>query len=191
MRGNRIPKRAVGALLLAAALLLVAASSAVAAPAASDPGLPIAKGAACLPGTWSLNLPNSPAGLQGASTTSTGSVTLQFGPGRQLLQTYASTISSGQPGPNGTYLQTQEDTTGTIAARWTATARKVTLTNERNDTKSVTTVAVDNRVSDPATEQPAPETFPAKRQTVAYRCSRDTLRLASSGGIAQGYTRTG
>jgi hypothetical protein len=188
VRGNRIPKRALAVLVVAAALLTAAAPSAV---AASDPGLPIAKGAACLPGTWSLDLPNSPAGLQGASTTSTGSVTLQFGPRRQLLQTYASTISTGQPGPNGTYLQTQQVTTGTIAARWTATARKVTLTNVRNDTKSVSTVAVDDRVSDPATEQPAPESFPAKRQTLAYRCSGGTLRLASSGGIAQGYTRTG
>ena len=118
-------------------------------------------------------------------------MTLQLGPGRQFLQTFASTISTGQPGPNGTYLQTQQDTTGTVTARWTATARKLTLTQVRNDTTSVSRVAIDDRVSEPSTEQPAPETLKAKRQTVAYRCSGDTLRLASTGGLTQGYTRTG
>ena len=187
MHGKRIPRRAIGAVVLAAALLLAAAPAA----GAADPVAPIAKGAACLPGTWSLNLPNSPAGLQGNSTTSTGSVTLQLGPGRNFLQTFASTISTGQPGPNGTYLQTQQDTTGTVTARWTATARTLRLTQVRNDTTSVSRVAIDDRVSEPSTEQPAPETFRAKRQTVAYRCSGDTLRLQSTGGLSQGYARTG
>ena len=190
MRGNLIPKQAARSALLAVALLLVAAPAAGAAVPA-DQVVPIAKGAACLPGTWSLNLINSPAGLQGNSTTSDGSVTLQLGPGRQFLQTYASTVSTGQPGPNGTYLRTQQDTTGTVTARWTATARTMTLTRVRNDTTSVSRVAVDDRVSDPSTEQPAPDTFPAKRQTLAYRCSGSSLRLATVGGIAQGYTRTG
>jgi hypothetical protein len=174
-------------LVLALLLLLLA----VPAAGAADPVLPIAKGAACLPGTWSLNLPNSPAGLQGNSTTSEGSVTLQLGPGRQFLQTYASTLSTGQPGPNGTYLQTQQDTTGTVTGRWTATTRKIALSKVHNDTTSVSKVAVDDRVSDPSTERPAPGTFPAKGQSLAYRCSGDTLRLATTGGIAQGYTRTG
>lgn len=174
-------------MVFAAALLLAVAPAA----GAAGPVVPIAKGAACLPGTWSLNLPNSPAGLQGNSTTSSGSVTLQLGPGRQFLQTYASVVATGQPGPNGTYLQTEQETTGTVTARWTATAHKLALTNVRNDTKSVSKVAIDERVSEPATEQPAPETFKAKRQTVGYRCSGDTLRLASTGGLSQGYTRTG
>jgi len=191
VRGNGIRKRAARLAMLTSSLVLALLLLAAPVAGAADPVLPVAKGAACLPGTWSLNLPNSPAGLQGSSTTSDGSVTLQLGPGRQFLQTYASTVSTGQPGPNGTYLRTQQDTTGTVTARWTATARKMTLTQVRNDTTSVSRVAVDDRVSDPSTEQPAPDTFPAKRQSLAYRCSGTTLRLATAGGIAQGYTRTG
>jgi hypothetical protein len=174
-------------------MLAVVASALVVAPVAgaAGPRGPIAKGASCLPGTWSLNLPNSPAGLSGASTTSEGSVTIQFGPGRQFLQTYASAISTGQPGPGGTYLQTRQETSGTIAASWTATVKKLNLAHVKNDTTSVSTVSIDERTSDPQTEKPAPETFPAKRQSVPYRCSGDTLRLEVVRGLAQGYTRTG
>jgi len=191
VRGNQIRKRAARLAMVTGALVPALLLLAVPVAGAADPVLPVPKGAVCLPGTWSLNLPNSPAGLQGSSTTSEGSVTLQLGPGRQFLQTYASTMATGQPGPNGTYLRTQQDTTGTITARWTATARKITLTRVRNDTKSVSQVAIDDRVTDPSTDQPAPDTFPAKRQSLSYRCSGDTLRLVTTGGIAQGYTRTG
>jgi hypothetical protein len=181
------------AILTATAVLAMCTPALVAAPgaAAAGPGVPLTKGAVCLPGTWSLNLPNSPAGLSGATTTSEGAVTIKFGPGHQFLQTYASAISTGQPGPGGTYLQTRQEVTGTISATWKATVRKLTLTHVRNDTTSVSTVSIDDRTSDPATEKPAPETFAPKRQTVSYRCSGDTLRLDTLGGIAQGYTRTG
>lgn len=161
------------------------------ATAAAGPGVPIAKGAACLPGTWTQNLVNSPAGMSGATTTSEGTVTLQFGPARQFAQTYAVTVTTGQPGPNGVYLQSRQETTGTVTGTWTATVRKLKLAHVRNDTATVSSVQIDDRTSDPATQKPAPETFPAKRQSVPYRCSGDTLRLQTLAGISQGYTRTG
>lgn len=175
------------------ALAVVAAALLVGVPVAgaAAPVAPVTKGTACLQGTWSQNLPNSPAGLQGNSTTSAGSVTLQLGPGRRFLQTFASRVVTGQPGPGGTYLQTQEDLTGTVSARYTATLRKLTLTNVENDTTAVQLVAVDDRVSDPATSSPAPGTYHRKRMVLAYTCSGDVLRLQTSGGLAQGYTRTG
>lgn len=189
MRASR--RLILTALCAVAAAPALIPASAVAASDPTGPAVPIVKGASCLPGTWSLVLPNSPAGLSGQQTTSEGTVTLQIGPGRKLVETFASAVSSGQPGPGGRYLLTRQETTGTITANWTATVHKLSLTHVRNGTTAVSTVSIDDRTSEPATEKPAPETFPAKRQAVPYVCSGDTLTLRTGSGIKQGFTRTG
>lgn len=176
--------------LLVTTAATAALTTAVATAGPAGAGVPAPRrGAACLPGTWKLDLTRL---VSEASVTqklvATGAVDLQFRRGT-FLQTYSDIITGTTTGPNNITVSVEQKYAGAVGGNYTTTgSAQLDLTGIDNATEMVMTTTVNGIAGQPNHQAPAPGTT-ASAVTLAFTCRGNTLQITTGGAVAQHFTR--